>query len=95
LGDEVGQFDTPDLLDILRSNVRGPREMPIRVVLAANPSEYLQLAEAERQANARDDISLEARADSWVQFIQPGWEPAEIHFDRRNAAPADDEDEEF
>lgn len=37
LGDEVGQFDTPDLLDILRSNLRGPREMPIRVVLAANP----------------------------------------------------------
>lgn len=37
LGDEIGQFDTPDLLDILRSNLRGPRDMPIRVVLAANP----------------------------------------------------------
>lgn len=37
LGDEIGQFDSPDLLDILRSNLRGPRDMPIRVVLAANP----------------------------------------------------------
>ena len=37
LGDEVGQFHTPDLLDILRSNLRGPRELPVRMVLAANP----------------------------------------------------------
>jgi hypothetical protein len=37
LGDEIGQFETPDLLDLLRSNLRGPRDMPIRVVLAANP----------------------------------------------------------
>ncbi len=37
MADEIGQFPTPDLLDLLRSNLRGPRDMPIRVVLAANP----------------------------------------------------------
>jgi hypothetical protein len=37
LGDEVGQFETPDLLDLLRSNLRGPKQVPVRVVLAANP----------------------------------------------------------
>ena len=37
MGDEIGQFDTPDLLDILRSNLRGPRDVPVRVVMAANP----------------------------------------------------------
>lgn len=37
LGDEVGQFPTPALLDVLRSNLRGPLSVPIRVVLAANP----------------------------------------------------------
>lgn len=35
--DEAGQFPTPDLLDILRSNLRGPRDMPIRMIVAANP----------------------------------------------------------
>lgn len=37
LVDEAGQFPTPDLLDILRSNLRGPRGMPIRMIVAANP----------------------------------------------------------
>lgn len=37
MGDEIGQFPTPDLLDLLRSNLRGPRDIPVRVVLAANP----------------------------------------------------------
>lgn len=37
MGDEIGQFETPDLLDILRSNLRGPKNIPVRVVLAANP----------------------------------------------------------
>ena len=37
LVDEAGQFDSPALLDILRSNLRGPKDMPVRVVLAANP----------------------------------------------------------
>lgn len=35
--DEAGQFPTPDLLDILRSNLRGPKDVPIRMVIAANP----------------------------------------------------------
>ena len=35
--DEAGQFASPDLLDVLRSNLRGPKGMPIRMVIAANP----------------------------------------------------------
>lgn len=37
--DEVGQFATPELLDRLRSNLRGPKDLPIRCVLAANPGD--------------------------------------------------------
>lgn len=37
MADECGQFATPDLLDILRSNLRAPLGVPVRVVLAANP----------------------------------------------------------
>lgn len=37
LADEIGQYATPDLLDILRSNLRGPKDVNVRVVLAANP----------------------------------------------------------
>ncbi len=37
--DEAGQFATPDLLDRLRSNLRGPKDMPLRCVVAANPAE--------------------------------------------------------
>lgn len=39
LCDEVGQYETPDLLDRLRSNLRGPKTVPIRVALAANPGD--------------------------------------------------------
>lgn len=35
--DEAGQFQIPDLIDRLRSNLRGPKDMPVRFVLAANP----------------------------------------------------------
>lgn len=35
--DEAGQFPTPDLLDLLRSNLRGAKDIPIRMVIAANP----------------------------------------------------------
>jgi hypothetical protein len=35
--DEVGQFADPQLLDMLRSNLRAPRGVPVRMVLAANP----------------------------------------------------------
>ncbi len=37
LADEVGQYETPELLDLLRSNLRGPKDIPIRVVFAGNP----------------------------------------------------------
>jgi hypothetical protein len=37
--DEAGQYATPDLLDRLRSNLRGPSGIPIRCVLAANPGD--------------------------------------------------------
>jgi hypothetical protein len=39
LVDEAGQFPVPDLLDRLRSNLRGPKDVPIRVALAANPGD--------------------------------------------------------
>ena len=37
MADECGQFPSPDLLDVLRSNLRAPKGIPVRVVLAANP----------------------------------------------------------
>ncbi|MFC4593508.1 phage terminase large subunit [Sphingobium tyrosinilyticum] len=37
LVDEAGQYPDPALLDILRSNLRGPKNVPIRAVVAANP----------------------------------------------------------
>lgn len=35
--DEAGQYAMPDLLDLMRSNMRGARDIPIRMVVAANP----------------------------------------------------------
>lgn len=35
--DEGGQWAMPDLLDIMRSNLRGAKDIPIRVVMAGNP----------------------------------------------------------
>ncbi len=37
MADEIGQYAVPDLLDILRSNLRGPKDIPIRTVLTGNP----------------------------------------------------------
>lgn len=37
MADEAGQYATPDLLDLIRSNMRGPSGVPIRFVMAANP----------------------------------------------------------
>ena len=37
--DEAGQYAVPDLLDRLRSNLRGPAGLPLRTVLAANPAD--------------------------------------------------------
>lgn len=35
--DEAGQYATPDLLDIMHSNLRGAKGVPIRVIVAGNP----------------------------------------------------------
>ena len=35
--DEAGQYTAPELLDLMRSNLRGPKDMPVRMVIAANP----------------------------------------------------------
>ena len=35
--DEAGQYATPELLDRLRSNMRGAKDMPLRIVTSANP----------------------------------------------------------
>jgi hypothetical protein len=35
--DEAGQWPEPQLLDLMRSNLRGPEGVPVRVVLAGNP----------------------------------------------------------
>lgn len=37
MADEVGQYANPDLLDLLRSNLRGPKNVPVRVVFSGNP----------------------------------------------------------
>ena len=37
LTDEAGQYAAPDLLDILRSNLRAPTGIPVRMIVAANP----------------------------------------------------------
>lgn len=37
LTDEAGQYAAPDLLDLLRSNLRAPKGIPVRMVVAANP----------------------------------------------------------
>lgn len=37
LVDEAGQYAHPELLDIMRSNLRGAADIPIRMVIAANP----------------------------------------------------------
>nr|BDD47601.1 phage terminase large subunit [Gammaproteobacteria bacterium] len=35
--DEAGQYAEPQILDLLRSNLRAPKHIPVRVVMAANP----------------------------------------------------------
>lgn len=37
--DEAGQYPMPELIDKLKSNLRGPKDMPIRTVMAANPGD--------------------------------------------------------
>jgi hypothetical protein len=37
LCDEAGQYDSPDLLDLLRSNLRSQKGIPLRMIISANP----------------------------------------------------------
>ncbi len=37
LVDEAGQYSDPSLLDLMRSNMRGSKQIPIRMIVAANP----------------------------------------------------------
>jgi hypothetical protein len=37
LVDEAGQYESPQLLDLMRSNLRGSQGIPIRTVISANP----------------------------------------------------------
>ncbi|HEX3486255.1 MAG TPA: phage terminase large subunit [Micropepsaceae bacterium] len=62
LGDEVGQYPTLDLLDILRSNLRGPKGMPIRVVLAGNPGGVGHAVLAKRYV---------FKGAPWTPFYEP------------------------
>lgn len=39
LVDEAGQYASAELLDRLRSNLRGPKDIPIRMAMAANPGD--------------------------------------------------------
>lgn len=62
LVDEAGQFTAPDLLDILRSNLRGPKDMPIRMVIAANPGGPGHFWLAKRYV---------FQAGPWSMFFEP------------------------
>lgn len=59
--DEAGQWPTPDLLDKLRSNLRGPQNMPIRCALAANPGDVGHQWIAKRYV---------FRAAPWTPFLE-------------------------
>jgi hypothetical protein len=59
--DEAGQYSSPDLLDRLRSNLRGPQGMAIRCVLAANPGDVGHQWLAQR---------FVFKAAPWVPFYE-------------------------
>jgi hypothetical protein len=60
--DEAGQYATPPILDRLRSNLRGPADLPLRVVMAANPGDVGHQWLAARYV---------FRAAPWVPFLEP------------------------
>jgi hypothetical protein len=59
--DEAGQYAVPDLLDRLRSNLRGPRDLPIRCVIAANPGDVGHQWLAKRYV---------FKAAPWTPFVE-------------------------
>src|SRR5690606_26270481 len=60
--DEAGQFSDASLLDLLRSNLRGPKDIPIRMIMAANPGGVGHHWLAHRFA---------LRAMPWTEFYEP------------------------
>ncbi len=60
--DEAGQFPTPELIDRLRSNLRGPKDLPLRAVLAANPGDVGHQWIAARYV---------FKSAPWVPFVEP------------------------
>lgn len=62
LVDEAGQYAEPATLDRLRSNLRGPADLPLRMVVAANPGDVGHTWLAERYV---------FREAPWVPFLEP------------------------
>jgi hypothetical protein len=61
MADEVGQYPMPDLLDLMRSNLRGAKDIPIRVVLAANPAALAITGSRSATCSSR----------AWKPYIEP------------------------
>jgi len=59
--DEAGQYANPAMVDKLRSNLRGPAEVPVRMVLAANPGDVGHGWLASRYA---------LKGTPWVPFVE-------------------------
>jgi hypothetical protein len=60
--DEAGQFAAPEMVDRLRSNMRGPAGLPIRQIVAANPGDVGHAWLAKRYV---------FRAAPWAPFVEP------------------------
>jgi PBSX family phage terminase large subunit len=59
---EAGQYADPQLLDLMRSNIRGPRDMPLRMIMAANPGGPGHYWLAQRYV---------LKAKPWTLFTEP------------------------
>ncbi len=70
LVDEAGQYASPELLDRLRSNLRGPKNMPVRMVMAANPGDpghhWLAQRYVFKAPQPWEPFSEEKSARTWV-----------------------------
>ena len=67
--DEAQQWPDPSLLDLLRSNLRGPSSVPVRVVMAANPGGVGHQWIAQRyvfKAQPWEPFSEEKSGRKWV-----------------------------
>jgi hypothetical protein len=67
--DEATQWPSLDMLDRLRSNLRGPKGQPLRMAIAANPGEVGHLAIAKRYVFGREPwlpFEEEKSGRTWV-----------------------------